>query len=588
MARSNDQQDTQTQDDALNAPRRKQGRRAFLGAAAPLALGGVMLSKISEAAAAPVADDGFERWVELQRRGRTSRADRDQLLRTYRVRVAQAREAFQQPIVPHPSNGDEARYENKIGSDTRGLPHDKNGEVDRVAWKSVERAVESRNPTDFDEIILGGTRKLVNPLGTLAANLIGLDPTQFAVPTAPALASNQKAAEAVELYWQALLRDIPFDQYATHPLAQEAIAELSALRGYVGTRIDGRVTVDSLFRVTASYVDPRDPSGRTPVHVSVPGVIDGPYISQLLYRDIPYGTQSISAKVRSPLPGNDFQTSFDEWLAIQNGNAPARSVSFAATPRYLFTGRDLAEYNHGGSPLFWGAALTLAAIAPLSPTNPYLTSPTQASGNGSFSLGWLQGLLARATSLVIRSAYWQKWFVHRNLRPEAYGGLVHQRIVNRRRDYPVHEDVLNSKALARTFEKYGTYLLPQAFPEGAPLHAAYPAGSASIAGAAGTLLKAFFDENAIIPNPVVPNPSDPTQLVPYTGAPLTVGGEINKLVSNYAGRTTAGIHYRSDASAALALGEAVAIAILRDERAALAENFDGFIFTKFDGTEVVI
>jgi len=588
MARSTEPQDTQRADDAPKTQAVKPGRRAFLGAAAPLALGGAVLTKLTEAAAAPGGDDGFERWVEFQRGGRVSAADREQLLRAYRTRIQLAREAFQQPIAPHPANGDEARYENKIGSDTRGLPHDRNGEVDLAAWESAERAFTSRDPADFEDIILGGTRKLVNPVGTLAANLIGLDPTQFSVPPAPALASNQKAAEAVELYWQALLRDVPFDQYATHPLAREAIAELTTLRGHVGSRVYGRVTPDTLFRVTATYVDPRDPSGRTPIHASVPGVLEGPYISQLLYRDIPYGTQSIPARVRSPLPGSDFQTNYDEWLAIQNGQAPTRSVAFSATPRYLFTGRDLAEYNHGGSPLFWGASLTLGALAPLSPTNPYLHSATQASGNGSFALGWLQGLLARVSSLVIRAGYWQKWFVHRNLRPEAYGGLVHHRIVNRRRDYPVHPDVLGSKALVRTFEKYGTYLLPQAFPEGAPLHPAYPAGSASIAGAAGTLLKAFFDETAIIPNPVVPDPADPTRLVPYTGAPLTVGGEINKLVSNYAGRTTAGIHYRSDASAAIVLGEAVAIALLRDERATLAEDFDGFVFTKFDGTEVVI
>jgi hypothetical protein len=60
------------------------------------------------------------------------------------------------------------------------------------------------------------------------------------------------------------------------------------------------------------------------------------------------------------------------------------------------------------------------------------------------------------------------------------------------------------------------------------------------------------------------------------------------LVSNYAGRTTAGIHYRTDAAASLALGEAVAIALLQDERATFVEPFDGFVFTKFDGTEVVI
>ncbi|HWA72365.1 MAG TPA: phosphoesterase [Polyangiaceae bacterium] len=588
MTESNDKKPSRAAGPTQAEQRRGAGRRAFLGTAGQLALGGAILGKVDGAHAAPFEEDGFVQKLELRRAHRASRADREFLLRTLRTRVALARSDYDVSIAPHPTNGDEERYENKIGSDTRGLPHDGDGEVDLDAWKSAAKAFASRDPEDFEQIVLGGTRKLVNPVGTLAVNLIGLNPAQFGVPPAPALASAEKAAEAVELYWQALLRDVPFDQYATHPLAQEAIAELNRLPAHRGARINGLVTPETLFRVTASYVDSRDPSGRTPRSALVPGVLDGPYISQLLYRNIPYGTQSIPAVVRYPVPGSDFLTDYTEWLQVQDGQAPTRAVPFAAVPRYLFTGRDLAEYNHGGNPLFWGAALTLASIAPLGPTNPYLSSATQASASATFALGWFQGLLARAISLVIRASYWQKWFVHRNLRPEAYGGLIHHRIANGRDDYPVHPDVLNSRAVARTFEKFGTYLLPQAFPEGAPLHAAYPAGSASIAGAAGTLLKAFFDENAVIPNPVLPDPADPTRLIPYTGAPLTVGGEINKLVSNYAGRTTAGIHYRSDAAAALALGEAVAIGLLRDERATFAEQFDGFLFTRFDGTEVLI
>ena len=69
----------------------------------------------------------------------------------------------------------------------------------------------------------------------------------------------------------------------------------------------------------------------------------------------------------------------------------------------------------------------------------------------------------------------------------------------------------------------------------------------------------------------------------------TVGGEINKLALNYAvGRTTAGIHWRTDAAASLALGEAVAISLLRDERHTFEEEFEGFTLTTFDGTKIVI
>ena len=49
--------------------------------------------------------------------------------RAFEVRQACASNNEKIPIPPHPTNGDEARYTNKIGSDTRGLPHDKRGEV---------------------------------------------------------------------------------------------------------------------------------------------------------------------------------------------------------------------------------------------------------------------------------------------------------------------------------------------------------------------------------------------------------------------------------------------------------------------------
>jgi hypothetical protein len=68
-----------------------------------------------------------------------------------------------------------------------------------------------------------------------------------------------------------------------------------------------------------------------------------------------------------------------------------------------------------------------------------------------------------------------------------------------------------------------------------------------------------------------------------------VGGELNKLATNYAlGRSSAGIHWRSDGSASLALGEEIAISILKDERLGYNEKFGGFTFTKFDGTKITV
>jgi hypothetical protein len=68
---------------------------------------------------------------------------------------------------------------------------------------------------------------------------------------------------------------------------------------------------------------------------------------------------------------------------------------------------------------------------------------------------------------------------------------------------------------------------------------------------------------------------------------LTVGGELNKLASNVAiGRNIAGVHWRSDATESLKLGEEVAIRFLREERDCFNERFKGFSLTRFDGTAI--
>jgi hypothetical protein len=70
---------------------------------------------------------------------------------------------------------------------------------------------------------------------------------------------------------------------------------------------------------------------------------------------------------------------------------------------------------------------------------------------------------------------------------------------------------------------------------------------------------------------------------------LTVGGELNKVAANIGvGRNFAGVHWRTDYSESLKLGEAVAIGILKDHKNAYSENFGGFTLTKFDGATIKI
>jgi hypothetical protein len=119
-------------------------------------------------------------------------------------------------------------------------------------------------------------------------------------------------------------------------------------------------------------------------------------------------------------------------------------------------------------------------------------------------------------------------------------------------------------------------------------HPSYPAAHAAIAGAGVTMLKALFNESFVIPNPVVASDDGPS-LLPYTGAPLTVGDELNKLAANIAlGRDAAGVHYRSDGIEGIKQGEAIAVSILRDTATIYHEQFPGFTLTRFDGTQETI
>lgn len=571
------------------------GRRRFLGAAggvAAIAVTGLPPLAVVGATPARAAEQTSEEAHLAFRK------------HAYVVRSTAADADFAVEIAPHPVNGDEQKYPNLIGSDTRGLPHDERGEVDRAAFDAALKAYASGDPADFEAIPLGGKRKQLNPIGSLAVNLTGCVGPQFAVPPAPTLDGATRASEAVELYWQSLLRDVPLSELTNDTRNKDVLAavdELNNLAAFNGPRKDGSITPETLFRGTALYVDAADPSGRTGRYATPPGTLQGPYISQFLLKDAPYGSQLIPARIRTAAAGTDFLTGYDEWLAIQNGNPPAKPTSFDPTLRYIATGRDLAEYVHNNPAAFWSAALLLGVGSdkanaeyggfgiPFSKSNPYVKSKTQTGGYGTFGLPYAQGLLPLTASLAIRVAYWQKFYVHRAPRPEAYGGLIHHRIANKVDAYTVHGDVLNSAALARSVGKFGTHLLSHVYPEGAPIHSTYPGGAAQIAASNVTILKALFDEDAVIPNPVQPDPKDPTKLVPYRGEPLTVGGELNKLAWNYGiGRDWAGIHWRSDFSASLALGEAVAISVLRNERQTYREPFGKFTFTRFDGTKAEV
>ena len=476
------------------------------------------------------------------------------------------------------ANGDEERYRSFIGNQSKGLPHNSIGEVDSNAYQVFLEAVNAGTVDAFEKVPLGGTAKLVNPLAGLAFDLEGADSHQFAIAPAPSLASQARAGEMVELYWMALCRDVNFSEFASNPTALAAAAELTSVTELEGPRSGNSVTSQTLFR---GYT--KDDSV-------------GPYVSQLFQISFNYGQFFLSGQASTYFPETDYLTTHAKWLECQNGAGQFSPNPIDPQPRYYRNGRDLAAYVHFDQicEVFYNAALRLfEAGAPPNPRNPYWGLHKQAAF-ATFGEPHFLTMHGEFALRALKAVWYSKWFVHRTLRPEAYGGLVHM-TKTRQANFPIQEDVLNSRALDQTRAKYGSYFLSSAYPEGCPLHPSYPQAHAAVAGACATFLKAAFDGSVQFNTlrPIQIASEDGLSLIPYTesdGNQITVNGEINKLASNIGmARNFAGVHWRSDYSEALKLGEAVAISILRDQKPLYRrENFSGFAFTNFDGQTIAL
>ena len=488
----------------------------------------------------------------------------------YGVRLEAARRERQQPAPDQATNGDEESLPRWIACYSKGLPHDRLAEVDDSSYRLLLAAIRSGDPREFERVPLGGQVKLANPQGALAFNLVGPDSAQVGMPPPPRFASPEQASELVELYWHALARDVPFSDYPDHPLIARAAADLSRLVEFQGPRAEGAVTPATIFRGLDA------------------GPLAGPYVSQFLYHDVPLTPVRVEQRLRTAVAGLDYLTRWDDWVACENGGL-AGVNRFDDRRHYLRNGRDLGESVHRD--FTYQAPLTAGLIlfkigAPGDGGNPYQHSRTQ-SGFVTFGQSSLLYLLATVTQAALAVGWYQKWAVHRRVRPEEYAARVEVRRLGRA-DYPIPPEVLASDALEAVVARHGGALLPMAYPEGCPTHPSYPAGHSVIAGACVTVLKAFFDESYVFPQPVVPSP-DGLSLRPWKGPPLSVGGELDKLAWNVGiARDFAGLHWRSDTAGGLRLGEAVAERVLAEVAITGNEIFSGFSFTRFDGSRTTI
>jgi hypothetical protein len=114
-------------------------------------------------------------------------------------------------------------------------------------------------------------------------------------------------------------------------------------------------------------------------------------------------------------------------------------------------------------------------------------------------------------------------------------------------------------------------------------------GHAVIGGAVATLLKAWFADGdwATLTGLPLQESRDGVILTPIPGA-STVHKELDKLAWCYGqGRVFGGIHFRSDCTAGLALGEEVALRWLSQHQGRQRERLGAVSFWKFDGTGVI-
>lgn len=410
--------------------------------------------------------------------------------------------------------------------------------------------------------------KLVDVYCLFDKELVGINKSSYSIEDAPRPTSERGAAELIELYNMSIARDVLFSDWNTSSIIQNVLTNLNLVKQSLQAPLEnGNITVNTLFRGPTT------------------GDRIGPYVSQFLYYPVQIGALPVEQKYQSP-DSTNFMTSVPTFLNIWNGGNPVVNPLLTGPTRYLLTVRDCANYIHLDP--VWQPFFTASTIL-LNQKIPVGYNCSARPGTKFINLGPidLHELLMETTKLAMDATWVWKW-CQLKLRPEEMGYQVHLRITDGTGvDFP--QSLLTNPVLTEIFNQNGNYLLPQAYPEGSPVHPAYPAGHATIAGAMATILKAWFDCTKTI-KAKIPN-ADGSALVDYMEngqqVYLNVGDELDKLASNCGTfRNFAGIHYRSDLNGIL-LGELVGIELLENMAKRYSCNVT-FNLKKRDGTMIQI
>ncbi len=547
-----------------------------------------------------------------------------------------------------------------LASFTKGMPHQfGSGLVENPDdFQQFVKGIDSADPRDFVDTPLGasdGTWRSDKANANSAKirawesqgaggtfDLQGPDAQAVTMPPAPATGSDELTAEMAEVYAQALLRDVRFTEIVDcsgnvpcdcegerESLAvQTVFDELNKLNWF---KSDDCCTLsaDEASRKRGQF------TGQNAFRGITPGDDIGPYISQFMLSGnrgvngkdaihdhaeglVTYGAIRIDQRVRHAVSCEDYMTNWKEWFDVQNGANLGGLESYVARSnnnsgyRFITTPRDLATYVHYDAlyEAYLNACLILLAEGtPLDPGIPFQgeDSVDHQQGFAHFGGPHILSLVTEVATRALKAVRYQKFNIHRRLRPEALAArLTRHELLDVPEISAMERDLRPVLALIADMNPgdpdspAGNFLLPMAFCEGSPMHPAYGAGHATVAGACVTILKAFFDHK----HPVAMAGDDKTAFVPVADgktlttvpviganlepARLTVEGELNKLASNIAiGRDWAGVHYFTDYIESLRMGEKIAIGILEEQKLTYGENFSMTV-PLYDGGSVRI
>ncbi|MEL7086549.1 MAG: vanadium-dependent haloperoxidase [Cyanobacteria bacterium J06597_1] len=516
------------------------------------------------------------------------------------------------------------------------------------------------------------------PTAGVVYELEGPDAQAVTMAPAPPLltktgeANPELVLEMAEVYELAILRDVEFNDFEGDGGSNDSAINQSVYRLNQLDYIQNQTGRPRKVNSTTKQLD-----AQTVFRGSSPGVEVGPYLSQFLLIGnadlngggsvdeglITYGVVQIDQRVPIAKSGKDFMLTMDDYVSVQRGLAQDREPyigkdgQVASAPdrparRFISTPRDLATYVHYDAlyEAYLNACLILLGMGtPFDSAFDHLSGGGVAAGNGKtrrnasgFALYGGPHILTLVTEVATRAlkaVRFQKFNNHIRLRPEALAARIE--LVRRFGDLtdsakaavPVELkhaigkfteamdngtlDALFKLGEANKISEKGaelSYFLPMAFPEGSPMHPAYGAGHATVAGACVTILKAFFDTSAVLVKdgdgavsfkrpgasdiPVAfraPAVSDSgshgcdslDEFCPTKA--LTLEGELNKLAANISiGRDMAGVHYFTDYYDSARMGEEIAIGLLEEQ--ALTYVTDPFVLSvpTFDGDIVRI